>query len=68
MMVMISLPFVPSTVEWVFKQGDAKVKLVITDRNSPDVHRLIHGEPVKFMKYNHAFDMVIYAYSKGLTD
>ncbi|GLJ43882.1 hypothetical protein SUGI_0914730 [Cryptomeria japonica] len=82
MMVMISLPFVPGTVEWVFKQGDAKAKLAITDRNSPDVQiydaragstepiisNKIHSGPVKVMKYNHAFDMVISADSKGLIE
>lgn len=38
MMVMIRLPFVPGTVEWVYKQGDVKAKLAISDRNSPFVH------------------------------
>lgn len=82
MMVMIRLPFIPGTIEWVFKQGDVKPKLAISDRNSPDVHiydaradssepivsNKIHSGPVKVMKYNHAFDMVISVDAKGLIE
>jgi len=82
MMVMIRLPFIPGTIEWVFKQGDVKPKLAVSDRNSPDVHiydaradssepivsNKIHSGPVKIMKYNHAFDMVISADAKGLIE
>lgn len=82
MMVMIRLPFIPGTIEWVFKQGDVKPKLAISDRNSPDVHiydaradssepivsNKIHSGPVTVMKYNHAFDMVISADAKGLIE
>lgn len=38
MIVMIRLPFIPGAVEWVFKQGDAKARLAISDRNSSFVH------------------------------
>lgn len=38
MMVMIRLPFVPGSVEWVYKQGDVKARLAISDRNSSFVH------------------------------
>lgn len=38
MMAMIRLPFVPGCVEWVYKQGDVKAKLAISDRDSPSVH------------------------------
>ncbi|KAK6144231.1 hypothetical protein DH2020_021051 [Rehmannia glutinosa] len=38
MMAMIRLPFVPGCVEWVYKQGDVKAKLAISDRNSSVVH------------------------------
>lgn len=38
MMVMLRLPYVPGAVEWVYKQGDVKAKLAISDRNSPLVH------------------------------
>lgn len=38
MMVMMRLPFFPGAVEWVYKQGDAKAKLAISDRNFSYVH------------------------------
>lgn len=38
MMVMMRLPFVPGAIEWVYKQGDVKVKLAISERNSSFVH------------------------------
>lgn len=34
MMVMIRLPYVPGAVEWVYKQGEVKAKLAISDRDS----------------------------------
>lgn len=34
MMFMMRLPFVPGAVEWVFRQGDVKAKLAISDRHS----------------------------------
>lgn len=37
-MAMIRLPFVPGCVEWIYKQGDVKAKLAISDRDSPSVH------------------------------
>ncbi|XP_057955576.1 peptidyl-prolyl cis-trans isomerase CYP71 [Malania oleifera] len=82
MMVMIRLPFVPGTIEWVYKQGDVKAKLAVSDRNSaflhiydaragsnePIISREIHLGPVKVMKYNHVFDTVISADSKGIIE
>lgn len=38
MMSMIRLPFIPGCVEWVYKQGDVKAKLAVSDRNSSLVH------------------------------
>lgn len=38
MMVMLRLPYVPGAVEWVYKQGDVKAKLAISDHNSSFVH------------------------------
>lgn len=34
MMVMIRLPYVPGAVEWVYKQGEVKAKIAISDRDS----------------------------------
>lgn len=38
MMAMVRVPFIPGCVEWVYKQGDVKYKLAISDRNSSFVH------------------------------
>jgi len=38
MMVMIRIPYIAGSVEWVYKQGDVKAKLAISDRNSSFVH------------------------------
>ncbi|GAA0141588.1 chaperone [Lithospermum erythrorhizon] len=82
MMAMLRLPFVPGAVEWVYKQGDVKAKLAVSDRNSSFVHvydaragtnepiisKEIHLAPVKVMKYNHVFDIVISADEKGIIE
>lgn len=38
MMVMLRLPYIPGAVEWVYKLGDLKAKLAISDRDSPFVY------------------------------
>ena len=38
MMVMIGLQIVPGAIEWVYKQGDVKARVAISDRNSSFVH------------------------------
>lgn len=82
MMVMIRLSFLPGCVEWVYKQGDAKARLAISDRNSSFVHiydaragtnesiisREIHFGPVQVMKYNPVFDTVVSADTKGIIE
>ncbi|XP_024464739.1 peptidyl-prolyl cis-trans isomerase CYP71 isoform X2 [Populus trichocarpa] len=82
MMAMIHLPYVPGSAEWVYKQGDVKARLAISDRNSLVVHiydaragsnepiisKEIHLEPVKVMKYNPVFDTVISVDAKGLIE
>ncbi|KAG0497286.1 hypothetical protein HPP92_001759 [Vanilla planifolia] len=82
MMVMMRLHFVPGAVEWVYRQGDVKVKLAISDRNSRFVHvydahggtnepiisREIHLTTLKVMRYNHIYDTVISADANGVLD
>lgn len=82
MMSMIRLPFIPGCVEWVYKLGDVKAKLAVSDRNSSVVHiydaragtnepiitKEIHLCPIKVMKYNHVFDTVISADDKGIIE
>lgn len=38
MMVMIRLPYIPGAVDWVYKHGDVKARLAVSDRNSSFVH------------------------------
>lgn len=80
MMVMIRLPYIPGAVEWVYKLGDIKAKLAISDCDSPFVHiydvragsnepiisKKIHSLPVKVMKYNPVYDTVISADTRGI--
>ncbi|KAH9699899.1 peptidyl-prolyl cis-trans isomerase CYP71 [Citrus sinensis] len=82
MMLMIRLPFIPGAVEWVYKQGDVKAGLAISDRNSSFVHiydaradsneplisKKVHMGPIKVMRYNPVFDTVISADDKGIIE
>lgn len=82
MMLMIRLPFIPGTVEWVYKQGDVKAGLAISDRNSSFVHiydaradsneplisKKVHMGPIKVMRYSPVFDTVISADDKGIIE
>ncbi|QCE09438.1 hypothetical protein DEO72_LG10g657 [Vigna unguiculata] len=82
MMVMIRLPYTPGAVEWVYKQGDVKARLAISDRNSSFVHiydaqagsndpivsKEIHMCPIKVMKYNAVYDSVLSADAKGIIE
>lgn len=82
MMAMLKLTFTPKTVDWVFKQGDARAKLAISDKASPYVHifdarsggnepfisKHIHMGPIQVMKYSSSLDIVISADAKGLLE
>lgn len=82
MMVMLRLPYIPGTVDWVYRQGEVKAKLAISDRESSFVHiydakagtnepiisKEIQMKPVKVMKYNHIFNTVISADGNGIIE
>ncbi|KAK1275108.1 Peptidyl-prolyl cis-trans isomerase-like 2 [Acorus gramineus] len=82
MMVMIRLPYVPCSVEWVDKQGDVKAKIAISDSsssyvyiydaragsNEPIISKEVHMGPIKFMRYNPVYDTVISADGKGVIE
>ncbi|KAL5974606.1 cytochrome P450 monooxygenase 71 [Asimina triloba] len=82
MMFMMRLPFVPGAIEWVYKPGDVKAKLAISDQNSAFVHiydaragsiepiisKEIHMGPIKVMKYSHISDVVISADANGVIE
>jgi peptidylprolyl isomerase domain and WD repeat-containing protein 1 len=54
MMAMLRLPYTPSAVEWVFKKGEAQVRLAIADKDSADVHiydaKSGSNDPIETMK------------------
>lgn len=82
MMVMMRLPYIPGSIEWVYSKGDGMAKLAISDRNCPMVYvydardgssqsiisKQIHMSPIKVMKYNHIFDAVVSADSNGVLE
>ncbi|KAL9253822.1 Peptidyl-prolyl cis-trans isomerase CYP71-like protein [Drosera capensis] len=82
MMVMIRLSFVAGASEWVYKLGDVRAKLAISDRNSSFVHiydvrdgsnepiisKEIHLDPIKVMKYISTFDTVVSADTSGIIE
>ncbi|KAK4255217.1 hypothetical protein QN277_008242 [Acacia crassicarpa] len=82
MMAMIRLPYIPGAVEWVYKQGDVKARLAVSDRNSSFVHiydaragsnepiisKQVHLSPIKVIKFNPLYDSVISADTKGLIE
>ncbi|XP_078447411.1 cyclophilin71 [Wolffia australiana] len=82
MMLMMRLPFVAGAVEWVFRHGDAKPRLAVSERDSPLVHvydarsgsnepiisKKIHLCPIKHMKYNQGYDAVISVDAKGVLE
>jgi len=82
MMAMLKLAFKPHAVEWVFKQGDARAKLAISDQASPFVHifdarsgsndpiisKHIHMGATNIMKYSPALDIVVSADAKALLE
>ncbi|CAH2065469.1 unnamed protein product, partial [Thlaspi arvense] len=82
MMAMIRLPYIPGAVEWVYKQGDVKAKLAVSEKNSSFVHiydprsgsnepiasKEIHSGPIKVMKYNPVSDTMISGDTKGIIE
>lgn len=81
MIAMMRLPFVPGTVEWLVRAGDARCRLAISDLNSPAVRVYdprsggavdepvgafeAHAAPVTAMRYCAAADIVVSADEKG---
>ncbi|GFR48933.1 hypothetical protein Agub_g10939, partial [Astrephomene gubernaculifera] len=82
LIVMLRLPFTPGCAAWIYKKGEAKARLAISDLNSGAIHVYdarsgseeaeavveVHRAPVTCMRYNAPFDTVISADSKGLIE
>ncbi|GAB4814723.1 hypothetical protein N2152v2_001769 [Parachlorella kessleri] len=82
MIAMLRLPFVPGVVEWVFKRGDAKTKLAVSDQDSPNIHIYdmkagsnepidkvtLHTQPVTAMRYIEQHHTVVSTDKKGVIE
>ena len=82
MIAMLRLPFVPGTLAWISRRGDARAKLAISDLNSPAVHIYdarsgdaepiaavaLHKAPVTAMVYIEAADAVVSADGRGFLE
>lgn len=83
MIAMLRLPWVPGCVEWCFKPGDAKAKLVVSDSGSGAIHIYdmrssseepldqlpsLHSAAVTAMRYNEQANTVISTDSKGMIE
>lgn len=82
MVLMLKVPFVPKAAEWIFRRGQAKAKLAISDAESGAVHIYdarsgsneaissvsVHRQPVQVMRYNEAHDAVISIDAKGIIE
>lgn len=64
MMVMLRLPYTPGAIEWVYKQGDVRAKLAISDRDSSFVHiydaRAGTNEPIKSREVPYCSTKLLY--------
>jgi peptidylprolyl isomerase domain and WD repeat-containing protein 1 len=79
MIAMVRLPYVPGCVEWIFKPGDAKSLLAVSDMSEPAIHVYdvrgdtsepvgqvsLHMAPVTAMRYNSAHNTVISTDARG---
>ena len=79
MIAMVKLPYVPGAVEWVFRRGDSKATLAVSEAGAGAVHLYdmrsgsdeaiatvaLHGAPVTAMRYSEPADAVISADAGG---
>ncbi|KAJ3681569.1 hypothetical protein LUZ60_016058 [Juncus effusus] len=82
MMVMMRLSYTPGSVEWVYRPGDVKAKLAVSEKetsivhiydahsgsNEPIVSKEIQMGPIKTMRYNYVHDVVILSDVKGILE
>ncbi|EFJ47438.1 hypothetical protein VOLCADRAFT_61491 [Volvox carteri f. nagariensis] len=82
LIVMLRLSFTPGCAAWIYKKGEAKARLAISDLNSGRIHVFdarsgsdsaeavveVHRAPVTSMRYNAPMDTVISTDSKGMIE
>ncbi|GIL83353.1 hypothetical protein Vretimale_11294 [Volvox reticuliferus] len=82
LIVMLRLSFTPGCAAWIYKKGEAKARLAISDLNSGRIHIFdarsgndaseavveVHRAPVTAMRYNAPLDTVISTDTKGMIE
>eukprot|EP00887_Chlorella_sp_A99_P006803 scaffold2.g6803.t1 len=83
MIAMLRLEYVPGCVEWIFRRGEAKAKLAVSDSGSPAIHiydmrsgsnealatlASLHGAPVTALAFNERADTVISTDARGMLE
>uniref|UniRef100_A0A061RJB2 peptidylprolyl isomerase n=1 Tax=Tetraselmis sp. GSL018 TaxID=582737 RepID=A0A061RJB2_9CHLO len=83
LVVMMKLPYVPEAAEWIYRRGESRLKLAISEAESSRIHVYdastgssepiaavagSHSSPVIAMKFNEAYGCVITTDSKGMID
>ncbi|KAK9860429.1 hypothetical protein WJX84_003294 [Apatococcus fuscideae] len=82
MMTMLKLPYIPLCAAWIYKKGEARTRLAISDQGSPDVHVYDvrggsddpihtfqpHRSPVAVLAYSPVRDTCISADQSGVLE
>ncbi|KAG2431728.1 hypothetical protein HXX76_009224 [Chlamydomonas incerta] len=82
LIVMMRLTFTPGCAAWIYKKGEAKARLAISDLNSGKVHVYdprdgtdtplaeveVHRAPVAAMRYCAPLDLVVSTDTKGMIE
>lgn len=77
---MMKLEYIPGVTEWIHSSGDPIQTLAVSDKESPKIYiydgrgdnkplhilEKIHMNPVRLIKYNTKFDIVISVDKKGM--
>ncbi|KAG2449525.1 hypothetical protein HYH02_005667 [Chlamydomonas schloesseri] len=82
LIVMMRLTFTPGCAAWIYKKGEAKARLAISDLNSGKIHVFdardgsdkplaeveVHRAPVAAMRYCAPLDLVVSTDTKGMIE
>lgn len=83
LILMQRLPFVPGVAEWIFKKGEARARLVVSELNAGDLHVYdvrdmdptaplehlkLHRAPVTAMRYVLSKDIVVSTDTSGFIE
>ncbi|GLC33697.1 Peptidylprolyl isomerase [Pleodorina starrii] len=82
LIVMLRLSFTPGCAAWIYKKGEAKARVAISDLNSGSIHIFdarsgseeseavveVHRAPVTCMRYNAPADTIVSSDTKGMLE